>query len=242
MAGLLAAANDEINRLKTELKKKDVDFHARVEDEIEAYRKSRLNNHINELTEKDDHIRRLDDENAFLKIQLNAVSVPSLTQICENPANLDEMDIIEKLAITRLKLRDELIRTGPHKDDDCVDEVKTPCPPCPPPTAGDQAPSVDGGKTPCHKKRRTKLCTQPASIARRVKARTDRKAVDITPQLNTNEIIEIHDGGGQEHEEVKEQHGPCKLMKTCNAFGKVKKAIKDKIKEYWDNKGPRYVF
>ncbi|KAL8484111.1 hypothetical protein ACS0TY_026705 [Phlomoides rotata] len=140
--------------------------------------------HAKVLRNKDDLIRILRNEIARLTGRVQELSIPTLTQICADPKNLSHIDTVEQLHISnmeKMQLEKEkanlldTIETNNLIDEYCAVAV------------GEKNEGKNKGKM---------RYPEPSSMAKRVKERSrreERKAIEMTPQLNTREIIEVHD-------------------------------------------------
>ncbi|KAL8522433.1 hypothetical protein ACS0TY_012545 [Phlomoides rotata] len=185
------------------------------------------------LRDKDDLIRILRNEIARLTDRVKALSIPTLTQICSDPINISHIDAVEKLYISNMEkeqLRKEkanlldTIETNNIIDEYCVL------------TVGEKTDVKNKGKKPF---------PEPNSMAMRVKARSrreERKAIEVTPQLNTREIIEVHEDEDRRNEKKKRE--PKKNLQfngKLEAVRKTKDKIKDVVAGYFENNSPGYV-
>lgn len=126
----------------------------------------------------------LKDENSELKARLSEITIPTATQIYQNPENIEKMETIEDLHIER-KRNEKLVGENANLKDmiNIMDEVD------------DHKVQIKVEKTSDVRKKKDKIMIEPTSLTMRVKQRTqkdDRKPMKTTPQMNTRELEELH--------------------------------------------------
>ncbi|KAL8516984.1 hypothetical protein ACS0TY_015286 [Phlomoides rotata] len=221
---------EEENRLKLEadvqrLEKEKTDKKAAYEEE---------------LKKKDKTISDLSSENEQLLARVKQMTGPSSTQFYENPDNLARIDELEELERTKIAYNN-LVKV--HADlveyVNIYNEIDK------------AAEGIPLEKTPCiNKKKRTARHFSPTTLTKRVKNRTinqERKKLELTPQLNTNELVNIHEiPSDEDHTPIKE----LRLIKARPKFvldeshwavRKTTSRIKELAKDFWENNGPTHV-
>ncbi|KAL8524493.1 hypothetical protein ACS0TY_014182 [Phlomoides rotata] len=193
--------------------------------------------YLGEIQLKDEAIRRLENENIDLKNELEMIIVPSATQFYSNPDNMEMLDTLEKLAVTKSE-NEKLLKENAELQK-CM---------------GKNEAEVNVGKeehfegTPCTK-RRQKCNPEPSSMIQRVKQRTVqslRVPKDLTPQVGRVgrvELIELHEGIDDDQDDhtplnqrrLRSKPQPYRMDGKHWAVRTTKDHIKQLIKETWDN-------
>ncbi|KAL8547160.1 hypothetical protein ACS0TY_006761 [Phlomoides rotata] len=197
---VVAEKEIEIQRLKGLLTHEDEGFKARlmekmeqyVESYLKAYRLSQGALHEKQLKQKDEEIKLLRAQNKELKTRLTELIVPTPTQVCENPENLARLDMLEQLHVAK-KQNESLLK----KNVDLLYTIETF------ETIDNHPRGVGDERTTCLKRKQVKHYPEPSTMMKRGKDRTVKdngKSVEITPHLNTREIIQIHKGDNPKEE------------------------------------------
>ncbi|KAL8509806.1 hypothetical protein ACS0TY_016869 [Phlomoides rotata] len=197
--------------------------------------------HAKVLRDKDDLVRILRNEIARLNDRVKELSIPSLTQICEDPKNLSHIDTVELLHKSEMEKKQlekenanllDTIKTNNLIDEYCAVAV------------GDKK-EVAVGEEKQGKNKGKMRHPEPSSMAIRVKERSrreERKTIEMTPQLNTREIIEVHEDVDQRNEKkVRETRKKLQFDGKFDAVRRTKDKIKDAIIVYFEQHSSGYV-
>ncbi|KAL8512510.1 hypothetical protein ACS0TY_018835 [Phlomoides rotata] len=217
----------EVDELKSMISEKDNKIEqlkenlSRVENGFNGRLKEQEKKHEREILEKDGVIAMLRAEVEGLRNNINSESTPTLTQVYENLDNLAHIDSIARLAIVSYEKK-----SLEKEKEYLIDSLST----YNYIENFNQSDSVD--ETPVPKHKQVKSYSEPGSMAKRIKERTEneeRRVVVITPQPNTREIIQIHENEG-EGSRVKKKVKPLDLRESHDAVRKLQEIIKKEIK------------
>ncbi|KAL8464455.1 hypothetical protein ACS0TY_034105 [Phlomoides rotata] len=149
--------------------------------------------YLSELEVRDDVLVKLRQENDELNMQLKEMNVQTPTQFYENPANMEILDKIEELHVTKQK-NAELLKENAELHDSIVKY------------------NIDQNlfesvqveeRMPCLNKRH-KNHPSPNTMIRRVKQRTandERVPKDVTPHISTVEMINLCEGDNEDEDD-----------------------------------------
>ncbi|KAL8461475.1 hypothetical protein ACS0TY_032810 [Phlomoides rotata] len=208
----------------------------RLHEEMEQLRREKdliSETYLSELGHRDEAIVQLRQQNIDLNQKLKELVAPTPTQFYENPNNMEMIEQIEELHVTKMKNK-ELLEENAVLHDSLVkyDKEDHLC---------ETGPVEE--KTPTLNKRK-KTHGSPSTMIRRVKQRTvneKRVPKDITPQISTLEIIKLNEGENEDDDDdkpliqLRQKRKAQEMRWDTRLVGvrRIKEYIKELIQERW---------